>query len=95
MFRFSSSSRSAGRRCAGVWALAVVGGALLALLALVVALALDVQQQRLFGLRLQAALALYVLLAAAVLLWLARRVAAVQPAREGQALAQRVEPRLE
>ncbi|MBQ9578773.1 MAG: hypothetical protein IJR28_04505 [Ottowia sp.] len=62
---------------------------------LVVALALDVQQQRLFGLRLQAALVLYVLLAAAVLLWLARRVAAVQPAREGQALAQRVEPRLE
>ena len=213
MFRFSSSSRPAGRRCAGVWALAVVGGALLALLALVVALALqmffesserarlgaherqvrevlastdsaaalaalpermqrrfgalpdvalrvqgafgqvlyeqgapvpqealaraaaaapapllhwrdgdgrlwrgevvmmsmpldgaaplvvalalDVQQQRLFGLRLQAALALYVLLAAAVLLWLARRVAAAQPARTPQAPAQRVEPRLE
>lgn len=64
---------------------------------LVVALALEVQQPWLFGVRLRVLLAAYVLLAAAALLWLARRVtlASRLPARTPQVPAQRVEPRLD
>lgn len=62
---------------------------------LVVALALEVQQQWLFELRLQAALAAYVLLAAAALLWLARRAAVAPGSPPAPLPAEKVEPRLD
>ena len=59
---------------------------------LTVALALEVQRQWLFGVRLAVALAAYVLLAGGALLWLARRAATP---KEAGPRAEKVEPRFD